>query len=46
VRFAGLVSRHKSLKPGSYTLLVSAAASGEQSTPGMLRFTISGTRAD
>jgi len=46
VRFAGLVSRHKRLKPGSYTLLVSAAASGEQSTPGMLHFTIASTRAD
>jgi len=40
VHFDGLVSAHKKLKPGSYTLLITATASGKQSTPSTLHFTI------
>ena len=40
VHFEGLISKHKKLKPGSYALLVTAAASGEHSAPRTLRFTI------
>jgi len=40
VRFEGLISKHKKLKPGSYTLLVTATASGKHSTTRMLHFTI------
>jgi hypothetical protein len=40
VHFDGLVSAHKKLEPGIYTLLVTATASGKQSTPSLLHFTI------
>jgi len=40
LRFQGLTSRHKRLKPGSYALLVTAAASGKRSTTRTLHFTI------
>ncbi len=40
VRFEGLISRQKKLKPGSYTLLVIATASGKRSTTRTLHFTI------
>jgi hypothetical protein len=41
VRFQGLLSKHKKLRPGSsYTLLVVATASGKRSRTGTLRFTI------
>ncbi len=40
MRFEGLISKHKKLKPGSYTLLVTATASGKRSATRMLRFTI------
>jgi hypothetical protein len=40
VRFEGLISKHKKLKPGSYTLLVTATASGERSTTRTLHFRI------
>lgn len=40
VRFEGLLAKHKKLKPASYTLLVTATASGKHSTTRMLRFTI------
>ena len=40
VRFEGRISKHKKLKPGSYTLLVTATASGKHSTTGTLHFTI------
>jgi len=40
VRFEGLISKHKKLKPGSYTLLVSAAATGMRSRTASLSFTI------
>jgi hypothetical protein len=40
VRFEGRISKHKKLKPGSYTLLVTATASREHSTPRTLHFTI------
>lgn len=33
VHFEGLISKRKKLKPGSYTLLVTATASGEHSAP-------------
>jgi len=39
-RFEGLISTHKKLKPNSYTLLITATASGEHSTPRALHFTI------
>jgi Divergent InlB B-repeat domain len=44
VRFDGVLSKHDKLKPGSYTLVVSAAASGERSAPRRLRFTIATAR--
>jgi hypothetical protein len=40
VHFEGPISKHKKLKPGSYTLLVTAAASGNPSAPRTLHFTI------
>jgi hypothetical protein len=40
VRFEGRVSKHKKLKPGSYALLVTAAASGKRSATRILHFTI------
>ncbi len=40
VRFEGLISKHRKLKPGSYTVLVSATASGKLSASSALRFTI------
>lgn len=40
VHFEGPISKHKKLKPGSYTLLVTAAASGNHSAPRTLHFTI------
>ena len=40
VHFDGRISKHKKLKPGRYTLLVTATASDEHSTPGTLHFTI------
>jgi trimeric autotransporter adhesin len=42
VRFAGLLSKHTQLGTGSYTLLVTATASGKRSTTRTLRFTIAG----
>jgi hypothetical protein len=40
VHFEGLISKHKKLAPGSYTLLVTATALGKSSTTRTLRFTI------
>ncbi len=40
VRFEGLISKHKKLKPGSYTLLAVATASGKRSSTSALHFTI------
>jgi len=40
VRFEGRISTHRRLAPGSYTLLLSAAAAGERSRTGTLHFTI------
>jgi hypothetical protein len=40
LRFYGRVSSRLKLKPGSYTLLVSAASAGLQSLPRTLHFTI------
>ncbi|HVC07937.1 MAG TPA: beta-propeller fold lactonase family protein [Solirubrobacterales bacterium] len=40
VRFGGRISKRKKLKPGSYTLLVAATASGMNSTPRTLRFKV------
>jgi hypothetical protein len=40
VRFEGVISKHKKLKPGSYTLFVTAIASGKHSTTRTLHFTI------
>jgi hypothetical protein len=40
VRFEGLISKHKKLGLGSYTLLVNATASGKHSTTRTLHFTI------
>jgi hypothetical protein len=42
VRFAGLISKHRRLRPGSYTLLATATASGKHSTTRTLHFTIAG----
>jgi hypothetical protein len=39
VHFEG-VTEHKRLRPGSYTLLVTATAAGRQSPPRALQFTI------
>jgi virginiamycin B lyase len=40
VRFEGPITTHEKLKPGSYTLLVTATASGKHSTTETLHFTI------
>jgi hypothetical protein len=40
VRFEGLISKHKKLGPGSYTLLVTATASGKHSPTSTLHFKI------
>jgi len=40
VRFEGPISKRKKLKPGSYTLLVTATASGKHSTTRTLHFTV------
>jgi hypothetical protein len=40
VRFEGLISKGKKLKPGSYKLLVTASAAGKRSRTGTLSFTI------
>jgi len=40
VRFQGLLSKHKKLKPGDYKLLVVATSSGKRSRAGTLSFTI------
>jgi hypothetical protein len=40
VRFQGLISKRKKLKPGSYKLLVTASAAGKRSRTGTLSFTI------
>jgi hypothetical protein len=42
VSFQGLISRKKKLELGSYTLVLTATASGERSTPRRLKFTIAG----
>jgi hypothetical protein len=40
VRFQGVISKHKKLKPGSYTLLVTATVSGERPATRTLHFKI------
>ena len=40
VRFQGVISKHKALKAGSYTLLAAATASSKHSTTRALRFRI------
>jgi hypothetical protein len=40
VRFDGRLPKRPKLRPGNYTLLVSASASGARSAPKALRFTI------
>jgi hypothetical protein len=40
VRFQGVISGRKKLKPGNYQLLVTASASGKRSRTGTLSFTI------
>jgi hypothetical protein len=40
VHFEGRLSKHRKLAPGSYTLVATATASGEHSTPRTLHFTI------
>jgi hypothetical protein len=40
LNFQGVISRHKRLGPGSYTLLITASALGRHSKPGTLHFTI------
>lgn len=40
VRFQGLIARGKRLAPGTYTLLVTASASGKRSSTATLTFTI------
>lgn len=42
VRFAGTVANHDSLRPGHYTLVLTASASGKSSIPSRLNFTIKG----
>lgn len=42
VRFAGAVASHDSLRPGHYTLVLTASASGKSSIPSRLNFTIKG----
>jgi hypothetical protein len=44
VKFAGLVSKRQKLKPGSYTLVISATALGRASLPHTLKFTIAAPR--
>jgi hypothetical protein len=44
LRFDGLISKHKRLAPGSYTVLVSATASDRRSPTGMLHFAIANRR--
>lgn len=40
VRFEGVISKHRKLKPGTYTVLVSASASGVRSLTRALHFTV------
>jgi hypothetical protein len=40
VRFDGLTARRTKLKPGIYTLVLTATASRKRSAPSTLRFTI------
>jgi 6-phosphogluconolactonase (cycloisomerase 2 family) len=40
VRFGGRISKHTKLKPGTYTVSVTATAAGKHSTASTLRFTI------
>jgi len=40
VSFDGVIAKGKKLKPGTYTLVIVATASGKHSTPKTLRFTI------
>ena len=40
VHFYGRVNPHTKLKPGSYTLIITATAAGKTSSPAKLRFTI------
>jgi hypothetical protein len=40
VRFQGRLSRSKKLKPGRYTLIITATSAGLRSTPRSLSFTI------
>jgi Divergent InlB B-repeat domain len=40
VRFAGALASHGELKPGNYTLMLTANVSGKHSTPSQLHFTI------
>jgi hypothetical protein len=40
VRFEGLLSKHSKLRPGRYTLLVTATVSGKRSTTRTLQFMI------
>ena len=42
VRFDGVLANHHKLKPGNYTLLVTATLSGKRSTTSTLHFTIAG----
>ena len=42
VRFDGVISKHKKLVPGAYTLTVTATAPGGLAAPRTLGFTISG----
>jgi hypothetical protein len=42
VSFQGVISRKKKLELGSYTLVLTATASGERATPRRLKFTIAG----
>jgi hypothetical protein len=42
VRFQGLLSKHTRLKPGTYTLTVTASADGLRSAPRSITFTILG----
>jgi hypothetical protein len=42
VRFDGLITKHKKLVPGAYTLTVTATASGGHAAPRTLDFTIAG----
>jgi len=44
VRFGGRVSSHVKLKPGRYTLVITATTSGKRSTPHSLSFTIATTK--